>query len=103
MNKTNVITILLVIIGAMLIGAGIAYWQQEEAKGWETELYDKFGQEIDVGYLIESIEIARETHQSIVDNPERWSNWVKAGVDHQDWVNIYDQVIEVLRSKHNDK
>ena len=99
MNKTIFITILLVLIGAMLIGAGIAYWQQAEAKGWEPELYDKFGQEIDIDYLIENMEIARETHQSIVDNSDRWSNWVKAGVDHQDWVNIYDQVLEVLRSK----
>ena len=99
MNKTNLITVSLVIIGAMLIGAGIAYWQQEEAKGWEPELYDKYGQEIDIDYLIENMEIARTTHQDIVDNPDRWTNWVKAGVDHQKWVEIYDQVLEVLRSK----
>ena len=101
MNKTYLINVslVMVIIGAMLIGAGIAYWQQGEAKGWGPELNNKFGQEIDSDYLIENMEIARTTHQDIVDNPDRWTNWIKAGVDHQDWVNIYGQVIEVLRSR----
>ena len=99
MNKTNLITVSLVIIGAILIGASIAYWQQGEAKGWETELYDKFGQKIDIDYLILQMEWAKETHQDIVDNPWRHWAWQKAGIDHSEWVEIYDQVIEVLENK----
>ena len=48
-------------------------------------------------YLVLQMEWARETHQDIVDNPQRWSNWIKAGVDHGEWVEIYSQVIEVLK------
>ena len=116
MNKTILITILLVIIGAMLIGAGIGYWQHEEAKGWEPELYDKYGQEIDVDHLILCMEQARESHQQFLDMPpvlelgpitineparyylNRISPYTTLE-DQQEWVNIYDQVLGVLRSK----
>jgi len=99
MNKTNVITILLVIIGAMLIGAGIAYWQLEEAKGWEPELYDQFGQEMDLDYLILQMEHARDSHQYYIDHPEQMTTGLRMAYAQRDWVNIYNKVIEVLRNK----
>jgi len=99
MNKTILITLLLVFIGAMLIGASIAYWQQGEAKGWETELYDQFGQEMDLAYLILQMEHARDTHQYYIDHPEQMTTGLRMAYAQRDWVNIYDQVIEVLRSR----
>ena len=50
-------------------------------------------------YLILQMEWARETHQDIVDNPWRHWTWQKAGVDHSEWVEIYDQVIEALEGE----
>ncbi len=50
-------------------------------------------------YLILQMEWARETHQGIVDNPGRHWAWQRAGIDHSEWVEIYDQVIEVLKGK----
>ena len=53
--------------------------------------------EEDIGYLIVSMETARGYHQDIVDNPELYNNWHKAGIDHAEWVRIYDGVIRELK------
>ena len=46
MNKTNLTTFLLVIIGVILIVVGIGYLQSEAEKREQPELYDQFGQEM---------------------------------------------------------
>ena len=53
--------------------------------------------------LIYQMEWCRETHQLIVDRPELVDKLNAAGfagttLDHQRWVNIYNDVIEALRN-----
>ena len=80
--------IALILIGCFLVGMGIGV-----AIG---------GSPVDcsapdnLDYLIAQMEVARKTHQDIVDNPERWTNWVKAGVDHRVWVETYEDILEIL-------
>jgi len=82
--------IALIVIGCFLVGMGIGV-----ALG---------GSPVDCGapdnldYLIDSMEVARESHQDIVDNPERYGNWIKGGVDHRIWVETYEEIIEVLKN-----
>ncbi len=49
-------------------------------------------------YLIDNMEHARKTHQDIVDDPARFGNWVRGGVDHRVWVDIYEETMGILRS-----
>lgn len=84
--------IALVLIGCFLVGMGIGV-----AIGGSPA--NPGAPDVDIDYLIDNMEVARDTHQDIVDDPERWSAWIKAGVDHQIWVNIYDEVIEVLERR----
>ena len=49
-------------------------------------------------YLIDNMDLARDTHQDIVDDLGRNRAWLKGGVDHQVWVDIYDEIIEILEA-----
>ncbi len=80
--------IALIVIGCFLVGMGIGVGGSPVDCSAPDNL----------DYLIAQMEVARETHQSIVDNPERWTNWVKAGVDHRVWVETYEDILEILRN-----
>ena len=44
-------------------------------------------------YLIDNMEIARDTHQQFVDGNNAYSFWVEK---HQQWVDIYEEIIGIL-------
>ena len=93
--------IALIVIGCFLVGMGIGF-----ALGVIHVTPDaidvpeiEYITSQDIDCLIAQMEVARESHQDIVDNPERYGNRIKAGIDHRIWVEIYDEVILELRRK----
>ena len=64
---------------------------------WDRYLAPDTSAPDNLDYLIDSMEVARESHQDIVDNPERYCNWLKAGIDHRIWVENYEDILEILR------
>ena len=99
MNKRNLTTFLLVIIGVILIVVGVVYLQPEAEKNGQLKIQDQFGQEMDLDYLILQMEHARDSHQFYIDHPEQMTTGLRIAYAQRDWVNIYNKVIEVLRSK----
>ena len=85
-------SVILILTGLLVVGVGIGLILGSFLFGGVTQ---DTGADID--YLIAQMEVARETHQSIVDNPERWSNWFRAGIDHRIWVETYEDILEILR------
>jgi len=82
--------IALIVIGCFLVGMGIGV--ALDGSPVDCSAPDN------LDYLIDSMETARESHQDIVDNPERYSNWLKAGIDHRIWVETYEDILEILRN-----
>jgi hypothetical protein len=79
-------------LAGSLVGIGNLTGQTVNSNGSPQSMVD--ARYID--YLIVQMERARKTHADIVVDPAQYGNWIRAGVDHQEWVEIYDDVIEVL-------
>ena len=92
MDKMKHLFIIIILILALAVVFSIGYDLASKDCGLTDE------QRSALPYLIDNMEHARDTHQDIVDDPERWSAWIKAGVDHQVWVDIYDEIIEILEA-----
>jgi len=81
--------IALIVIGCFLVGMGIGVAFGDSPVDCSAP--------DNLDYLIDSMEVARESHQDIVDNPGRYCNWLKAGIDHRIWVENYEDILEILR------
>ncbi len=107
----------LVLICIILVGIGLTFALYYLASGeWGFGQDNQSKQEIDIDYLIECMERARDSHQQFLDMPPKmelgpitineparyYLNRISPYTtleDQREWVEIYDQVIEVLRSK----
>ena len=87
------LSIIIILILALMVAGGQAIYEaRRDSNGVLTP-----EQRSALPYLIDNMEHARKTHQDIVDDPVRFGNWVRAGVDHQVWVDIYEETIGILK------
>jgi len=71
----------------------------------EKSVEESYKPPITLNYVILNMEVARDSHQRYLDDPDYqyWLDWFGSSVEQEaEWVRLYDMTIEILEGLKGD-